>query len=83
VTSEVLLLVSRDGRIEAAAAPAAKDGTAFRRARPRLIGARIPIAVPDDSPLKLVQRGVLVCGAASGCALMRDIAGSRSLSDTE
>ena len=46
-----------------------------------LIGARIGFKAPDDSALKLVQRGLLVCGAASGCSLVRDIAGSRSLSD--
>jgi tetratricopeptide (TPR) repeat protein len=78
-TSEVLVLVGADGRIEGARNLSPKNQAAFDRALPRVTAARLSLPRPDERPVKVVRRGVLVCYQLSTCSVVFDIPGTGSL----
>ena len=78
-TTEVLVLVGPEGRIEGAQNLSAKNQAAFDSIRPRLTAATIPFRRPDERAVKIVRRGLLVCNRVSSCSLVFDIPGSGAL----
>lgn len=80
-TTEVLVLVAADGRIEGARNLTPKHQPAFDRVLPRLKAARVPFPRPDERTVKIVRRGLLVCNRVSTCAVVFDIPGTETGSD--
>ena len=75
-TSEVLVLVGVDGRVEAARNLSPKNQAAFDRVRPRLTALKISVPRPDERAVKIVRRGLLVCNRVSTCSVVFDIPGT-------
>ena len=82
LTREVLLLIDALGGVQAVLDLSGKDPKAFDRQISQLGPIRAPWTRPDQEPVKVIRRALLVCATVSGCSLVFDLPGTEGLNES-
>ncbi len=75
LAEEVVVVFSRDGRIERLVDPSAKAKDRVARVAAALGNARLPFTAPDDRPFRAARKALLVCSGSTPCGLVLDLEG--------
>ena len=75
LAEEVVVVFSRDGRIERLVAASAKQKERVAKAGAGLGNTKLPFTAPDERPFRAARKALFVCSGSTPCGLVLDLEG--------